>query len=222
LGVYLADCTLTCNAHTIIYKCTRHLPDLARTNIAVDEETADLLADEATRENKSMYALTNEALTAVLRICKYGGSPKEVYPSWRWSRILRDTDAIPLPGGLMEKLMRKVFIADKDWLLKEWFDEGKRVGSYLHMYAEDFQQLTSRVDELQGFLPVKRVEFERRDQQGKATVLIRVIGAGFSRESTNCTEQFLLGILSAYPYKIVSNRVFEGMIEVTAEEEKGR
>lgn len=195
---------------------------MARTNIAVDEETADLLADEATRENKSMYALTNEALTAVLRICKYGGSPKEVYPSWRWSRILRDTDAIPLPGGLMEKLMRRVYSTDKDWLLKEWFDEGKRVGSYLHMYAEDFQQLIPRVDELQGFLPVKRVEFERRDQQGKATVLIRVIGAGFSRESTSCTEQFLLGILSAYPYKIISNRVFEGMIEVTAEEEKSR
>jgi hypothetical protein len=198
------------------------LPDMARTNIAVDEVTADLLADEATRENKSIYALTNEALTGVLRICKYGGSPKEVYPSWRWSRILKDTDAIPLPGGLMEKVMRKVFITDKDWLLNEWFDEGKRVGSYLHMYAEDFQQLIPRVEELQGFLPVKRVEFERKNEQGKATLFVRVIGAGFSRESTSCTEQFLLGILSAYPYKVISSRVFEGMIEVKAEEERGR
>jgi hypothetical protein len=196
------------------------LPDVARANIAVDEETADKLADEATKENKSLYALTNEALTAVLRICKYGGSPKEVYPSWRWSRILKDTDAIPLPGGLMEKLMKKTFLTDKDWLLKQWFEEGKRVGSYLHMYAEDLQKLIPRVDELQGFLPVKRVEFERKDEQGKVKVLVRVIGAGFSRESTSCTEQFLLGILSAYPYKITSSRVFEGMIEVTAEEEK--
>src|SRR5260370_17944653 len=122
---------------------------MARTSIAVDEETADHLADEATRENKSLYALTNEALTAVLRICKYGGWAEEVYPSWRWSRILRDTDAIPLPGGLMEKLMKKVFSTDKDWLLEEWFNEGKRVGSYLHMYAQDFQQLIPRVDELQ-------------------------------------------------------------------------
>jgi len=191
---------------------------MARTNIAVDAETADLLADEATKENKSLYALTNEALSAVLRICKYGGSPKEVYPSWRWSRILKDTDAIPLPGGLMEKLMKKTFLTDKEWLLKEWFDEGKRVGSYLHMYAEDFEKLIPRVDELQGFLPVKRVEFEKRDEQGRSKVLVRVIGAGFSRESTTCTEQFLLGILSEYPYKITSNRVFEGMIEVTAEE----
>lgn len=194
---------------------------MGRTNIAVDEETADLLADEATKENKSLYALTNEALTAVLRICKYGGSPKEVYPSWRWSRILKDTDAIPLPGSMMEKLMRKTFVADKDWLLREWFDEGKRVGTYLHMYASDFPQLIPRVDELQGFLPVKRVEFERKEVDGKASFTVRVIGAGFSRESTSCTEQFLLGILSAYPYKIMSSKVFEGMIEVAAEEEKG-
>jgi hypothetical protein len=193
---------------------------MARTNIAVDEETADLLADEATRENKSLYALTNEALTAVLRVCKYGGSPKEVYASWRWSRILKDTDAIPLPGDLMEKIMKKTFQTDKEWLLKSWFDEGRRVGSYLHMYADDFQQLISRVDELHGFLPVKRVEFERKEEDGRVSVVVRIVGAGFSVESTSCTEQFLLGILSAYPYKITNTRVSEGMIEVKAEEEK--
>jgi hypothetical protein len=193
---------------------------MARTNIAVDEETADMLADEATKENKSLYALTNEALAAVLRVCKYGGSPKEVYASWRWSRILKDTDAIPLPGDLMEKLMRKTFQTDKEWLLKAWFDEGKRVGSYLRMYADDFQQLISRVDELHGFLPVKRVEFEKKEEDGKASVIVRIVGAGFSAESTSCTEQFLLGILSAYPYKITNTRSSEGMIEVKAEEEK--
>jgi hypothetical protein len=193
---------------------------MARTNIAVDEETADLLADEATKENKSLYALTNESLAAVLKICKYGGSPKEVYSSWRWSRILKDTDAIPLPGDLMERLMKKVYLSDKDWLLKEWFDEGKRVGSYLLMYAQDFGLLASRVDELQGFLPVKRVEIEIKEEQGKTVAVVRVIGAGFSPESTRCTEQFVLGVISAYPYKITYSRVSEGMIEVRAQEER--
>ncbi len=193
---------------------------MARTNIAVEEETADLLADEATRENKSLYAITNEALTAVLKICKYGGAPDEVYPSWRWSRILKDTDAIPLPGGLMEKLMQRAYATDKDWLLNEWFDEGRRVGSYLHMYAPDFQTLATRVGELEGLLPVKRVEIDKKDDQGAVTISIRIIGAGFSHESTSCTEQFLLGLLAAYPYKITENRVTDGMIEVTAVEEK--
>lgn len=193
---------------------------MARTNIAVDEETADLLADEATKENKSLYALTNEALTAVMAICKYGGSPKEVYPSWRWSRILKDTDAIPLPGDFMERLMKRTFLSDKDWLLGEWFNEGKRVGSYLRMYAEDFRELIPRVSELQGFIPVKRVEIERKDEEGQVSVVVRVVGAGFSVESTTCTEQFLLGLISAYPYKVTNSKVSEGMIEIRADEER--
>jgi hypothetical protein len=193
---------------------------MARTNIAVDEETADMLADEATRENKSLYALTNEALGAVIKVCKYGGSPKEVYPSWRWSRILKDTDAIPLPGDLMERLMKRTFETDKEWLLSEWLNEGKRVGSYLHMYAEDFQALIPRVDELQGFLPVKRVEIEKKENDGRVGIVVRVVGAGFSVESTTCTEQFLLGILSAYSYMVTNTKVSEGMIEIRAEEEK--
>ena len=193
---------------------------MARTNIAVDEETADSLADEATRENKSLYALTNEALSSVLKICKNGGTPREVYPSWRFSRILKDTDAIPLPGDLMERLIKKVYALEKDWLLNEWSEEGKRIGSYLRMYAEDFKELVSRVDELQGFLPVKRVEFERKEELGKVNILVRVIGAGLSMESTSCSEHFLRGILSAYPYKIINSRISEGMIEVRAEEEK--
>src|SRR5579863_3211095 len=114
-GVFLAVCTLPHNLHKLMCKCSRHGANMGRTNIAVDEETADMLADEATKENKSLYALTNEALTAVLRVCRYGGSPKEVYASWRWSRILKDTDAIPLPGDLMEKIMRKTFQTDKEW-----------------------------------------------------------------------------------------------------------
>jgi len=193
---------------------------MARTNIAVDEAVAESLADEATRENKSLYALTNEALGSVLRICKYGGTPREVYPSWRFSRILKDTDAIPLPGDLMEKLIKKVYALEKDWLLTEWFEEGKRIGSYLHMYAEDFKELVSRVDELQGFLPVKRVEFERKEEDGKATIAVRVIGAGLSQESTTCTEWFLRGILSAYSHRITKSTMSEGMIEIRAEEEK--
>jgi len=88
------------------------------------------------------------------------------------------------------------------------------------MYAEDFRLLASRVDELEGFLPVKRVEIEIKDEQGKVVAVVRVIGAGFSPESTRCTEQFLLGLISAYPFKITNSRVSEGMIEVRAEEEK--
>jgi len=195
---------------------------MARTNIAVDEETAESLADEASRENKSLYALTNEALAAVLEVCKYGGTPKEVYPSWRFSRILKDADAIPLPGDLMEKLIKKMYSSEKVWLLNEWYEEGKRIGSYLRMYAEDFKGLVSNVEDLQAFLPVKRVEIQTRDTESGSSAVIRIIGAGLSQESTNCAERFLFGLLSVYPLRIIGSTVSEGMIEVRAEQEKSQ
>ena len=60
------------------------------------------------------------------------------------------------------------------------------------------------------------------DAQQKRMLTIRVIGAGNSQETTECTEQFLIGILSAYPYKILGNRISQGIIEVTAEETKAK
>ncbi len=193
---------------------------MARTNIAVDEATAVELADAAARQNKSLYALANETLGAVLKIFKYGGRPEEIYPSWRFSRILKDTDAIPLPGSLMEKLIKTFFATNKEWLLKSWYEEGQIIGSYLRMYAQDFDQLIPRADELQGFLPVKRIEFEKiTDENGRSQRLVRVIGAGQSPESTSCTEQFLLGILSAY-FKVVTSKTTEGLIEARAAEMK--
>jgi hypothetical protein len=195
---------------------------MPRTNIAVDEETAESLADEASKENKSLYALTNEALAAVLEVCKYGGTPKEVYPSWRFSRILKDADAIPLPGDLMEKLIKKMYSSEKAWLLNEWYEEGKRIGSYLRMYAEDFKALVDNVQDLQAFLPVKRIEIQTKEKEDGSSVVVRIIGAGLSQESTSCAERFLFGLLSAYPLRIAGSAISEGMIEVRADEERSQ
>jgi hypothetical protein len=193
---------------------------MPRTNIAVDERVADDLSDEANAENKSLYALTNEALTSVLRVCKFGGNPSEIYSAWRFVRILKDLDAIPLPGDLMESLISRVYLNDKDWLLSQWFEQGKRVGSYLHMFAEDFKTLVVRIEELKGLLPFKRIEFERTEAGGTISVAIRVLGTGLTPESTACTEQFLRGILSNYPYKITWAKSSAGFIEIRGVEEK--
>lgn len=191
-----------------------------RTNISVDQEIAEALGEEASRENKTLYALVNEILSGFLKVAKDGGVPREIYPSWRFSRILKDTDAIPLPGSMMERITKRLIASDSEWLLKAWFEEGQTIGGYLKMYAEDFDKLVPKADELQGLLPVKRIEFEKLEGDGKTQRLIRVIGAGQSPESTSCTEQFLHGILSAYAFRIVSSKRSEGLIETRVAEMK--
>src|SRR5437870_5786981 len=102
-----------------------------RTNISVDEVVSKALSDEATREKKSQYGLANEILESSLKMCAEGGSPKEIYPSWKFLRLSKEIDTVPLPGSLVEKMVRKLYASDREWLLQGWFDEGKRVGAYL-------------------------------------------------------------------------------------------
>jgi hypothetical protein len=186
---------------------------MARTNISIDEEVAASLSDEATRENKTMYAFSNESLRVILNICRSGGRPEDVYTSWMFTRILKDLDTVPTPGDLVEKLLRKLYEADKEWLLHTWFEEGQRIGAYLHLSSPRMQDLSVEAKEISklGLLPVKRLELER---DGDDEFIVRVVGAGLSEESTTCADQFFKGIISAYSLYVVSSKVSEGIIEL--------
>ena len=184
---------------------------MARTNISIDEEVAASLSDEATRENKTMYALSNESLKVMLNICRSGGRPEDVYTSWMFTRILKDLDTVPTPGDLVEKLLRKLYEVDKGWLLRTWFEEGQRIGAYLRLSSPKMQDLSDEargVSKL-GLLPVKRLEIE---DEGESEFTVRVVGAGLSEESTSCADQLFKGIVSAYSLRVVSSKMSEGII----------
>ena len=184
---------------------------MPRTNISIDQEVAASLSDEATKENKTMYALSNESLKVMLSICRSGGRPEDVYTSWMFTRILKDLDTVPTPGELVEKLLRKLYEFDKAWLLRTWFEEGQRVGAYLRLSSPKMQDLSDEamgVSKL-GLLPVKRLEIE---DDGESEFIVRVVGAGLSEESTSCADQLFKGIVSAYSLRVVSSRMSEGII----------
>jgi hypothetical protein len=184
---------------------------MARTNISIDEEVAASLSDEATRENKTMYALSNESLKVMLNICRSGGRPEDVYTSWMFTRILKELDTVPTPGDLVEKLLKKLYEADKDWLLRTWFEEGQRIGAYLRLSSPSMQDLSDEAKDISklGLLPVKRLELET---DGETEFTIRVVGAGLSEESTSCAEQLFRGIISSYSLHVVSSKMSEGII----------
>ena len=196
---------------------------MARTNISVDEVISKALSDEATRENKSQYGLANEILESALKICAEGGNPKEIYSSWRFLRLSKEIDTVPLPGSLVEKMVKKLYASDKDWVSQIWFDEGKRIGAYLRMFSEKIDELSGVVGEFQSFLPVKRIEFGRIETgAGKSEVFVRAIGAGLSTESTTCAERFISGIVSSYSLRVTSSKISEGIIELRAVPETER
>jgi hypothetical protein len=186
---------------------------MARTNISVDEEVAASVSDEATRENKTMYAFSNESLKAILSICRSGGRPEDAYTTWMFTRILKDLDTVPTPGDLVEKLLRKLYEVDKEWLLRTWFEEGHRIGSYLLLSSPRMMDLSAGAKDISklGLLPVKRIEMEN---DGEDEFTLRVVGAGLSEASTSCADQLFRGIVSAYSLHVVSSKMSEGIIEL--------
>jgi hypothetical protein len=200
---------------------------MARTNIAVEQSVADELGIEATKANKTQYALANESLLAVIEILKQGGNSKQFYHAWKFAAMMKEIDCVPLPGEMLEKMIKRMHQTDKDWLLKTWFEEGSRLGEYLKMSALTPEELRSAVDEFQLLLPVHKVEFrkigeissnnkpgsELSDSRAQDHFVIRAVGVGQSMESTSCAEQFLRGVLSSYSLKILDMRVSQGIIE---------
>lgn len=188
---------------------------MPRSNIATEEKIAYSIADEAGKANKTLYAFVNESLEADLKVYKDGGTPSDIYPSWRFVQMLKDVDAIPVPGDLLEKLIRRSYEnpSEREWLLKTWFDEGKRLGTYLQLGSPKIAELTAEVRALQDMLPVKRIEL-KSDEKNESGLIVRAVGIGLSAESTRCAEQFLRGIISSYSLNVTGSKVSEGIIEL--------
>ena len=188
---------------------------MPRSSIAVEEALADALSDEARKHNKTLYAFANESLEAVISVSRLSGNPSELVSAWKMSRMLKEVDAVPLPGDLVEKLIKKLYESEKDWLLKTWLNEGDRIGKYLQMGYQELTQLSQAAAEFQGLLPLKRIEIRSINSgDSKGRNLLRAIGAGQSIESTACAEQFIRGIVASYSWSVKGSKVSEGIIEL--------
>ncbi len=195
---------------------------MPRTNISIADDVADELSSEAMKRNKTLYAFANESLMAVMSVCKLSGEPSEVLASWKMGRMLKDVDAVPLPGDLLEKLIGKLYESDKDWLLGVWLAEGKRIGSYLRMGYAELTDLSQAAVEFQGLLPLKRLEFRSAVHgEPRGQIVLRAIGAGISSEATACAEQFIRGVVESYAWGVRSVRTAEGIIEMHLSTPKG-
>ena len=187
---------------------------MPRTNISIADGVADGLSAEAMKRNKTLYAFANESLEAVISVCKLAGEPSDVFPSWKMSRMLKDVDAVPLPGDLVEKLIKKLYAVDRDWLLKTWAREGGRIGNYLQMSYAEISQLSEAAIEFQGLLPLKRVEARSIAGGERPRMNLHAIGLGLSEESTECAAQFIKGIVESYGWSVKGSRGSEGILEL--------
>ena len=208
----------TCTPLTAFYDgAPRPFTEMPRTNISIADDVADRLSEQALKRNKTLYAFANESLEAVISVCKLSGEPSDVLPAWKMGRMLKEVDAVPLPGDLLEKVIKKLYETEREWLLNIWFAEGQRIGRYLSMGYQELPNLAQAAVEFQGLLPLRRLEFRNIETaDSKAQMAVRAIGAGISMEATTCAEHFIRGVVDAYGWTVKSGKTAEGIIELQA------
>ncbi len=188
---------------------------MGRTNIAVTEEVAATLAEQAKKENKSLYALANECLQASLKITKYGGRTSEIHPAWLFAHFLKDLGTPFVPGELIDKMVQKLQVTEPEWLLKAWHDAGSKMGLYFQLHYPLTEDLYLAIQDLQDVIPLRRFELKQTQEGGQTRFIVTLV-SGYSQEFIACLEQLIRGLIEAYPLMTVNSRIAEGIVELTA------
>jgi len=190
-----------------------HARTMARSNISVDQGVFKAFASEAERQDKTLFAFTNESLEAVTKISAEGGNPTELYRLWRSVALLKEMDVITLPSDFIDELIAKIYALNKQELLKMFRDLGTRLVGVLKFAADDLDELGQLAKDFIALIPIKQFKISKTDEQ---TVEIEIVGAGRRIESTECTLEFLKSILNGYGYAILKNEINVGTIRILA------
>ena len=189
---------------------------MARTNISVDQTVFDEFSFQAQRQNKTLFAFTNESLSTVAKVTAEGGNPPDLYKMWRAVSLLKQMDVITFPSDFVDDWTAKEYARDKAATLKMFRDLGSKVVGVLKIAAPNLDELSEMVGNFAGLLPVKRFTFAAKDPRNM--VEIDVVGAGRRIESTECALEFLTSVLNGYGYSVNKKEVNVGTIRVWASE----
>jgi len=185
---------------------------MGRTNIAVDNKIARGIADQASKQGKTIYGLTNEMLDACLRIAQSGGDSKRVLNLWNLSTIMKDLDFIPVPGEFFEWIIQMIYNDNKEVLMNKAREYGEATGKSLSILCPDFIELIKQyTDVLERVLPIKRLEVTNSNEG----YIMKIVGAGKSIETTDVVNKIIEGIMASYEkLKVCRCEMAKGILEI--------
>ncbi|MGI0090516.1 MAG: hypothetical protein ACREBS_02295, partial [Nitrososphaerales archaeon] len=193
---------------------------LPKSSISVDSSVATDLSDEATRQGKTLYGFANECMRSIISVCKEGGIPQEIYPSWKLAKMSKDFGGTPLfSRELIEAVVKLAYSSDKKKLLEVCGECGKNFGIFLSVNYPKREDLIKLVDQLQFAFPSRVTELKSvRDENDEDRVryVFRYIST-LSKEMTECMESYLKGMFGAYSLRPTSSKIGLGIIELQFE-----
>ena len=187
---------------------------MARTNLSVDGAIYEEFSLQARRQNKTLFAFTNETLGAICKICNEGGAVSDVYPLWHASSVLRQIEVMTLPSDFLEELIASEYAVNKDKLLKMFWDLGLGLVGLLKIAAGDIETLASMTKEFMLLLPIKNFKVGNNNKDG--LVEVGIVGAGKRIETAECSAEFVKAVLNGYGYETTKQELGTGTIRLWA------
>ncbi len=167
---------------------------MARTNVSVDQAVFEEFSSQAKLKDKTLFAFTNETLSAVAKVSAEGGDPSDLYRLWRTYSLLKQVDVITLPSDFVDELIAAQYASSKEKLLKMFSELGRNLVGVLKIAARDIDELAGLGRDFAMLLPLKQLKISRsRDSD---SIEIRIVGAGRRMESTECSYALLQSILT--------------------------
>lgn len=185
---------------------------MARTNISVDQNIFEEFSAQAERQNKTLFAFANESLSTISKVASEGGTPSQLYGIWRATSVLKQIDVITLPSDFVDGLIARLWASGKEETLRMFNDLGGQLVGVLKIAAPDLTELSRLEKDLSGLLPIKQLTI--REQGGKGSLEINVVGAGRRIESTECAREFLVAIVRGYGYSVTRQEINVGTIRL--------
>ncbi len=186
---------------------------MVRTNISVDREVFDEFAAEADRRKMTLYAFANEALSAVTKVSREGGTPDEFYRIWRVLSIRKQVDVITLPSDFVELFIERLYKADTQATKAMFSELGSSLVGLLKMVAEDIEELSPLAKDFGSIIPIKSFNLT---EGSDGHIKLDVVGAGKGLETTECSSEFLKSILVGYGYVVTKEDLHAGTIRLLA------
>jgi hypothetical protein len=187
---------------------------MGRVNLAVDDALSQRLAELAKKQNKTMYAITNEALETYLELSKLGKNREEVFKILQLFEVIGFISAVPVPETLLDRLLVLAVKCSKEETFKLWREQGEVVGQVIKAIAPTLKELASFSKELEKFLPPELVELKINEEEGELEILLT--GTGYSYEAAMCTAEGIKGFLKVYNCEVDEEQISSGFVKLHA------
>lgn len=173
--------------------------------LVVRSDILEKLSEVARRENKTLFALTNEILQDALKASEMKTSIREIIDFYKLMKIQKESGSVLVPMNLLLSSLRK--LDNKVEVFKEWNSAGEWYGKYLIAKFENPLEI------LQSLLSASfwHVSEIKVDMKGNGRVVISVIAPNIDRLFIELTVEYLIGLMRALNYYNVKNDVVHGI-----------